>query len=87
MLHMGMRSLTAGPVFRLEKVGRRDAYFVVDEAGKYLPRGEGEKGGYWEGLPETLSPGFDVDDVRNAVALEVQVRRTISHIPIISPCN
>lgn len=77
MLHMGMRSLNAGPVFRLERFARRDAYNLADEVGKHLPSGEGEKGGYWEGLPETLSPGFDVDSVANMVALAVPVSCTV----------
>ncbi|KAE8440389.1 hypothetical protein EG329_008176 [Mollisiaceae sp. DMI_Dod_QoI] len=67
MIHMGMRG-KATRAFSLEKQARRDVYTRPGDDGKYLPAGDADKGGIWEGVPKVLRSGFDVDAAKARVA-------------------
>jgi hypothetical protein len=61
MIHIGMSGRDS--FYALERRAHRDGYETTDVDGKKLPRGDAEEGGIWEGCPEELETGLDVDDV------------------------
>lgn len=70
MLHMGMN-------FRdywcVETRARRDGYDWVGDDGVPLPKHNGGEGGRWEGLPEVLTPAFDIDNIVQRLHQELPV--------------
>jgi hypothetical protein len=58
----------------LEKLARRNGYEKVDD-GKYFPQEMLEKGGLWEGLPEVLSPDFDMETICSRVSQKLPVSK------------
>jgi hypothetical protein len=60
MLHMG---IAFGGKWQVETRARRDGYDWVGDDDKPLPKHNGGKGERWEGLPEVLTPAFDVDKI------------------------
>ena len=60
ILHMG---ITSNGQWQVEKRARRDGYDWVGDDDKPLPKHNGGKGGRWEGLPEILTPAFNVDKI------------------------
>ena len=73
MLHIGMRP--SKDHCCLETFARREGYEQSGEDGKHLDPGLTEKGGYWEDLPETLKPAFDIDEIARRLAKELPVSR------------
>ncbi|KAI1410377.1 hypothetical protein F5Y13DRAFT_192239 [Hypoxylon sp. FL1857] len=68
MLHLGMNF---ADVWQIEKIARRDGYDWVGDDGVRLPKHNGGKGRRWEGLPEVLTPVFDVDDIARRLKEEL----------------
>ena len=60
ILHMG---IMFGDHWQVEKRARRDGYDWVGDDDKALPKHNGGKGERWEGLPEVLTPTFNVDKI------------------------
>ncbi|KAL8658194.1 MAG: hypothetical protein Q9226_001192 [Calogaya cf. arnoldii] len=60
MLHMG---ITSGGDWQVEKVAHRDGYDWVGDDEKALPEHNGGKGERREGLPEILTPVYDVEKI------------------------
>lgn len=73
MLHLGMNF---ADYWQVEKRARRDGYDWVGDDGVPLPKHNGGRGGRWEGLPEVLTPIFDVDDVVRRLQEELPVGNT-----------
>ncbi|KAI1127031.1 hypothetical protein F5Y10DRAFT_243523 [Nemania abortiva] len=78
MLHMGMNFTE---IWRIEKRARRDGYDWVGDDGVPLPKHNGEKGGRFEGLPEVLTPMFNIDD------MEKRLQEELPDIPVRSSTN
>lgn len=69
VLHIG-KCTQKKPGYWVESIARRDVYRGIDDEGQMFPPGQVGLGGIWEGLPETLSPCFDVDKAAEAIAKE-----------------
>ncbi|KIW79479.1 hypothetical protein Z517_06091 [Fonsecaea pedrosoi CBS 271.37] len=69
MLHIG-KCTQKKLGYWTESIARQDIYKGVDDESQTFPPGQLGPGGLWEGLPETLSPCFDVDKAAEMVARE-----------------
>ncbi|KAF2116369.1 hypothetical protein BDV96DRAFT_686741 [Lophiotrema nucula] len=74
MIHLGMAP--DEDTWRIEKRARRDGYDWVGDDDIRLPKHNGGKDGMFEGLPEVLTPDYDVDEVAK------QVKEDLPDIPI-----
>lgn len=72
ILHLGMNFSN---FWRVEKRARRDGYEWVGDDGLPLPKHNGGKGEMWEGLPEDLTPVFDVDKIAQKLHEQLPVRK------------
>lgn len=70
MLHMGM---DFSDNWFVESRARRDGYDWVGDDGVPLPKHNGGQEGRWKGLPEVLTPVFDIDSVIQRLHQELPV--------------
>jgi len=85
LVQLGMRRSTDSICF--ETVARRGGYVQPDVDGKYLPPGDADQGGIWEGFPEDWRPSLDIAAAGKRVMEElpasIHVRdHSVSHAEI-----
>lgn len=65
LIHIGMQP--AESHWLIEKRARRDGYKWVGDDGKQIPTENGGSGGMFEGIPEILTPMYDVEGIGKAL--------------------